>query len=153
MKPVFQEIIDAGQGDCFSACLASLLEIPLAEVPKFRRDNPYPKNMVTAAREWCKERFDLSIITIQMEDLETASGEDIRIIGAFAGTPCIGGGTSPNLPNCLHAVVGELDEQGLNFRMTHDPNPSGKGIVGRPKHLYFLVPMKPQNYLQGVVNE
>lgn len=146
MKPVFQENITAGQGDCFSACLASLLELPLAEVPKFRKETSGGTEMMAAARQWCKEHLDLSIVTIQMEDFETANGEDIRLIGAFAGTPCIAGGISPNLPNCHHAVVGEIDDQGMNFRITHDPNPSGKGIVGRPTHLYFLVPMNLQNY-------
>lgn len=142
MKPVFQEIISKGEGDCFSACLASLLEIPLADVPKFNRDNPYPKNMMDAARKWCADNFGLSIITIQMEDEESPyfTGKDIRVMGAVDGTPCIAGGASPNLPDCLHAVVGEIYGH-FNFRMTHDPNPSGKGIVGKPKHLYFLIPM------------
>lgn len=146
VKPVFQEIISAGEGDCFSACLASLLELPLYAVPKFRKETSTGSEMMAAARQWCKENFGLSIVTIQMENFETAVGEDIRLLGAFPGTPCIAGGVSPNLPDCHHAVVGELDEDGMNFQMTHDPNPSGKGIAGRPKFLYFLVPLNPQNY-------
>lgn len=142
MKPVYQEIIDAGIGDCFSACLASLLELPLEAVPKFRRDDPAPNDMMRAARKWLAENFGLSIVTIQMAK-ELRTGEDIRIVGAWPGTPCIAGGVSPNLPDCFHAVCGEIDEHGMNFRMTHDPNPSGKGIVGLPVHLYFLVPMNP----------
>ena len=147
MKPVFQEIIDEGTGDCFSACLASILELPIGEVPKFRRD--HGREMMKAARKWCAENFGLSIITIQMEDLddEELEGKDIRLIGAVEKTPCIAGGKSPNLENCSHAVVGELDRHGMNFDITHDPNPSGKGIVGRPTHLYFLVPMKPENFI------
>lgn len=143
MKPVMQEIIDAGVGDCFSACLASLLEIPLADVPKFRRDNPYPADMMTSARKWLAEKHGLSIVTVQLEDRNGGNfiGSDIRIIGAVPGTPCIGGGDSPNFKDVSHAVVGEIDEHGMNFVMTHDPNPSGKGIVGYPKHLYFLVPI------------
>lgn len=147
MKPVFQEIIEAGRGDCFSACLASLLELPLYAVPKFRKEETETGiNMMAAARQWCRERFGLSLITIQMQEIET--GKDIRIMGAFEGTPCIAGGVSPNLPDCLHAVVGEI-RNGLNFHLTHDPNPSGKGIVGYPKHLYFLVPMDPQTYVKN----
>jgi hypothetical protein len=68
-------------------------------------------------------------------------------MGAFAGTPCLAGGTSPNLPDCLHCVVGKLDEHGMNFEMTHDPKPSGKGIAGHPKHLYFIVPLAPEKHL------
>lgn len=140
MKPVYQQIVEKGTGDCFSACLASLLEIPLEDVPKFRRDNPVPNDMMSDARKWLKESFGLSIVTIQMEK-ELRTGEDLRLIGGTAGTPCIAGGMSPNFEGVCHAVVGEIDEHGMNFRMTHDPNPSGKGIVGRPIHLYFLLPL------------
>jgi hypothetical protein len=142
MKPVYQENVDAGTGDCFSACLASLLEIPLASVPKFRRDNPVPNDMMADARKWLAENFGLSIVTIQMAK-EIRTGEDIRIVGAVPGTPCIAGGVSPNVEDVCHAVVGEIDEHGMNFRLTHDPNPSGKGIVGGPLHLYFLVSLEP----------
>lgn len=144
MKPVHQEIIDAGIGDCFSACLASLLELPLAEVPKFRRD--HGREMMTEARRWLAATFGLSIITIQLKDLndDDFTGADIRLVGGVPGTPCIAGGASPNIAGALHAVVGEIDADGMNFEMTHDPNPSGRGILGYPKHLYFLVPLKPE---------
>lgn len=154
MKPAFQEIIDAGIGDCFSACLASLLELPISAVPKFRRDNPAPKDMMKEARKWLAKNYGLSIITLQMEDRESDYiGSDLRIIGAFPETPCIAGGTSPNLPDASHAIVGQLDKQGRNFEMTHDPNPSGKGIVGYPKHLYFLVSLKPDEIVRQIESE
>jgi hypothetical protein len=145
MKPVMQEIIEKGSGDCFSACLASLLEVPLEDVPKFRRDNPFPNDMMGAAREWVKDRFGLSLVTIQMEDRAgDFIGTDIRIIGALKGTPCMAGGTSPNFEGVNHCVVGEIDGLG-NFTMTHDPSPHQKGIEGFPKHIYLLVPLAPQN--------
>jgi hypothetical protein len=143
MKPVFQEIIEPGSGDCFSACLASILEMPLSDIPKFKQ--LHGADMMKHVRLWAAEKFDLSVITIQMENRESDfSGADMRIVGAFGGTPCIAGGVSPNFENCNHAVVGQLDEHGLNFQMTHDPNPSGKGIKGHPTHLYFLVPLFPE---------
>lgn len=39
MIPVDQEISDAVNGDCFPACVASVLELPLADVPGFVRGN------------------------------------------------------------------------------------------------------------------
>lgn len=143
MKPVMQEIVDQGKGDCFSACLASILEVPLNSVPKFLRDNPAPADMMPPVREWIAKNFGLSLVTIQMEDRNDFIGTDIRIIGALPETPCIAGGTSPNYPDTNHAVVGTIDGLG-NFTMTHDPSPSGKGIVGFPKHIYLFVPMNPQ---------
>lgn len=143
MTPVYQEIFDSGKGDCFSACLASLLELPLATVPKFRRDNPVPRDMMPAARKWLAEQFGLSLVTIQLDDPESEefSGADIRLIGAVEGTLCILGGKSPNLPDTLHAVVAATDKHGMNFDIVHDPHPSGKGLSGYPLHLYFLVPL------------
>jgi hypothetical protein len=139
MKPVFQMTVDSEKGDCFSAALASILEVPLEAIPRFAElHGKY--NMMDAARPWLAENYGLSIVTIQMER-ELTTGEDIRIIGAVPGTPCIAGGKSATFEGELHAVVGEIDEHGMNFRMTHDPNPAGKGIVGRPLHLYFLVPL------------
>lgn len=38
MKPVFQSIHDFKHGDCFRACVASILETPLEEIPNFMRD-------------------------------------------------------------------------------------------------------------------
>ncbi len=153
MKPVMQEIVDAGKGDCFSACLASLLETPMSTVPKFRRDNPAPTDMMPAAREWLAANFGLSMVTLQMEDRAgDFIGSDIRIIGAMPETPCIAGGDSPNIEGVLHAVVGTVDGMG-NFTMTHDPNPSGKGIVGFPKHIYLFVPLDSHIRNLATINE
>lgn len=144
MKPVYQSTVDPLKGDCFSACLASLLEVPLDAIPRFAEQATErwgsPTRLMEIARPWLAENYGLSIVTIQMEQtLET--GADIRIIGAVPGTPCIAGGRSATFESGQHAVVGEIDEHGMNFRMTHDPNPSGKGIIDRPIHLYFLVPL------------
>lgn len=142
MKPVYQEIIEARIGDCFSACLASLLELPLSEVPKFRRD--YPDNMMPYVQNWLKENFGLVIVPIIMAK-EVECGDDMRFHSVPQGTPCIAAGKSPNLEGNFHAVVGEIDKHEINFRMTHDPNPSGKGIIGNPTTIYFLVPLRPEN--------
>lgn len=35
MKPVFQRIYSTTDGDCFAACIASILELPIEDVPNF----------------------------------------------------------------------------------------------------------------------
>lgn len=143
MKKVFQEIFDARTGDCLSAALASLLEIPLESVPKFNLLAGDPYKGLKSAREWLATEYRLSLVDIQMEDLEKPgfTGFDLRLIGAVPGTLCIAGGASANVEGANHAVVGQIDSRGLNFEILHDPNPLGKGIVGRPSHLYFLIPL------------
>lgn len=137
MIPVQQKISEVGSGDCFSACIASLLEMSLESVPNFRREAGQSGCMYDLAETWLKQRFALSLLRIQI---------DYQIIAAFKGTPCIAAGASPNRPGGYHAVVGEIDCLG-NFTMTHDPNPSGKGIVGEPLILFFLVPMNPASVI------
>lgn len=144
VKPVYQENIEPDSGDCFSASLASLLEVELSEIPNFRivahMAGKPGNHMMHFARPWLAEQYGLSIVTIQMaKEIET--GEDLRLVGAFAGTPCMAGGKSSTFPDTLHCVVGHIDETGMNFVMTHDPNPNGRGLAGPPMHLYFLVPM------------
>ena len=40
MKPVFQDRYGSADGNCFEACLASILELPLTSIPDFVRNNP-----------------------------------------------------------------------------------------------------------------
>ena len=144
MKPVFQSIVSSGRGDCFSACLASLLELPIHDVPNFRAlEADSGTQMMTLARQWLYENFGLSLVGIYMGAGAPESGEDFRLSGAIKGTPCIGAFTSPNVEGANHAVVGEIDEQGLNFILTHDPNRNGKPIDTYPLFLYFLVSLQP----------
>lgn len=46
MKPVEQTILAPPHGDCFRACIASLLELPIEEVPNFGQEEGEP------AGEW-----------------------------------------------------------------------------------------------------
>lgn len=145
MKPVFQQIVDARDGDCLSACLASLLELPIEDVPKFARDAAGDGSaMMDRCREWVAER-GLALVYIHIEKNDDPMLVDCihPVFGGLAGAPCIASGRSGNVPGVQHAVVGQLGSMGMSFEMTHDPNPAGKGIVGRPQGLYFLVPFEP----------
>lgn len=69
MKPVMQQRIGP-TGDCFSACLASILELPLSEVPCFFVGNGEPHPVEDQprvwwgrVRQWLRER-GLGIVTI-----------------------------------------------------------------------------------------
>jgi hypothetical protein len=52
MTPVFQSIIDPEDGDCFAAALASILDLPLEEVPK-------EQGWTFVLIEWLQARHDL----------------------------------------------------------------------------------------------
>lgn len=134
MIPVKQEITTGDAGDCLSACLATLLELEIGEVPKFRRDHG-PEGMMPAARTWLAENYGFSLLrvclkTTRSDRLESAPGQ-----------LCIAGGRSPVAGGLYHAVVGRIGDDG--FELLHDPHPEGLGILGEPLALYFLVPVDP----------
>ena len=40
MIPVYQTIFTAETGDCYRACVASILEVPIKTLPNFMEDGP-----------------------------------------------------------------------------------------------------------------
>jgi hypothetical protein len=58
VKPVDQTTFGAPGGNCFSACVASLLEIPLSEVPYFMGDGPIEQeyDWFNPFLAWLRER-------------------------------------------------------------------------------------------------
>lgn len=145
MKPVFQEVFDEGRGDCYRCCIASLLDLPRQVVPNFRsQETDTGVHMATLAREWLRKHFNLSLVEIYMHQLPECS-DDFRLVGGTCGTLLIATYDSPNIPNAQHAVVGEIDEHGLNIRIVHDPNPNGKPITTYPRFISFLVPLHPRS--------
>jgi hypothetical protein len=143
MKPIFQAIVDKGRGDCFRCCLASILELERDEVPNFRElMNLTGVDMMAIARQWLKDKFDLSLVTIYMHGVPEC-GDDFRLTGGIEGTPLIVTVDSPNIPGAQHAVVGEIDDQGINVRIIHDPHPNPKPIETYPLFISMLVPLRP----------
>lgn len=121
MYPVMQTKFGK-DGNCFSACVASILEVSLAKVPS---------DPGTGRRVWRDylAQFGLGMLTVN--------------IGS--GWPpeeawCVAGGQSPRgLP---HAVVWRFLRDGAG-QMAHDPHPNGDGLVGVPKDLTFFVALRP----------
>lgn len=109
MKPIDQTTFDPETGNCFSACVASLLEVPLESVPFFMEAGD---GWTEALVAWC-EREGLRL------DFSTE-------FPAPPDTLCIVGGYSPRNPTKGHAVIM------LNGEVVHDPHPDRSGIVGEP---------------------
>lgn len=140
MKRVFQQIIDRNKGDCFSACLASILELKIEEVPKFMwHFKNYEKDAVNL---WLAT-MGYGLLRVRWPE-EITTGKDIPF-HAVRMLYCIGSGKSPR-GNWNHAIVGCLEA--YTFKMIHDPHPSGLGIVGQPTSYNFLVPIDPTLMMQ-----
>lgn len=109
------------QGDCWRACIASILDLPAREVPNFAHLHAKWEDMVAAARQWLAPR-GLAIF----ETYCSAGWETEKLLHWFSagnpGAPFILCGQSARDPNENHAVVA------LGGAIVHDP--SGSGIAG-----------------------
>lgn len=102
-------------GNCYSACLASLLEKPITDVPEFDTFKP----------NW----IELRDRYLRLLNLATFSiPNEVRFDG-FS----IGCGTSPRHGGIHHCVIYRGN------KLYHDPHPDGKGLV-ELSHREILVP-------------
>ena len=132
MKPVEQTILTKGDGNCFSACLASILEMPLDVVPCYHTDS------------WHKDYenwlgvFGLSMLSVGVTN--------------YDGTPWFPRGyailaaQSPRY-DCLHAVV-TLDDQ-----IVWDPHPGRDMGVGEWRKFTVFTVIDPCLYRRLVQGE
>lgn len=118
MKPVDQNKFGVGQGNCFSACVASLLELPLADVPYFMGEEDWLPGFAM----WLEPRGFYPVI------FGLALAEEWRPMGLH-----ILGGIGPR---GAHAVVARGSE------VVHDPHPSREGLTIL-EDVTILVPLDP----------
>lgn len=114
MKEVYQTIFGAPEGNCLAACVASIMNLPLEEVPNFVV--PEPLKWRERLDDWLSEQ-GLGVVCIIGEALPNAYS--------------IACGPSPHGPYD-HCVVW------LNGDMVHDPHPSGDGILATADWTYFV---------------
>ncbi|HWB38319.1 MAG TPA: hypothetical protein VHA75_20065 [Rugosimonospora sp.] len=116
MTPVVQTIFATGQpdspiGNCLQAAIASLLDLPLDDVPHFVGDDVATDGELhwwTQWRRWCADR-----------GLVVRDGVDLE-----PGEYYLGGGPSPRDPeHRSHVAVYR------NGELIHDPYPGGTGVV------------------------
>jgi hypothetical protein len=146
MIPVIQTVYGPNRGNCYSACFAMLLELDIDQVPCFVRD--HRGRWMEAAQAWLGERGLMSLMINMPKEIQ--SGEDLRFL-PLPECLCIATGRSPR-GEFAHAVVGRIVD-GYNFKMIHDPHPDGRGIVGQPVRLEFIMPRDPRGLSSYKVSE
>ena len=112
--PDFQE----PEGDCFRACVASLLDLPLEDVPHFATFG-VEGGWLLECRRWLKERG----LTIIFTDEPPPAG-------------CLAIASGPTPRGAEHAVVVRGQE------LVHDPHPSRAGLSCATSAFYIL-PLDP----------
>ena len=128
MTPVDQEFMnqpEIGQhGDCQRAVIASLLDLPIGEVPHFLQDAdgapwPYWKSI----QEFCRSR-GYAYLTVPATSGLSFYGDDGDVYHEISGP-------SPRGVGVFHAVVGR------NGEIVFDPHPSRAGLAGTAKDWDF----------------
>ncbi len=104
MKPIDQTRFGNPDGNCFNACIASILEIPLEDVPEYIAEagNYYPKY-----NKWL-EQYNLEILWMRF-------GHDVP-----NGYAILCGKSDRGLDHAVVTFKGEI---------VHDPHPSKVGLI------------------------
>lgn len=124
MTPVYQTDLTPTHGNCFSACLASVLDLPIEQVPNFYDIAPHENGpWWDAVRAWLKP-LGWSVIHLTLDPAH---------LGEFPGVFIVGGKTSRHTD---HAVVYQ------DGHLVHDPFPGGVGLV-RVDTVDLLYPLDP----------
>jgi len=108
-----QDRVGEGTGNCFEACIASLLECPLHAVPDFPRDNG---DFIEAVQRWLSSTENMFYCRVPVDEDSDAAAAFVTgdVWHVIEGVSERGG---------QHACVG------LNGRLVHDPHPGGHGLV------------------------
>jgi hypothetical protein len=127
MIPVDQDRFGPIEGNCFSACVASILDLNLVDVPRFMDDG---ERWLNTFFRWLAER-GLQPDYYGHPDWCAAESAPSRDIPKGYS---IMSGWSPRHENTLHSVVAR---DGV---MVHDPHPSRAGLNGGAQDFITIVP-------------
>lgn len=135
MKPIDMTKFGPNNGNCFSACLASILEVPLEEVPEVQPE--LKGRWMEPFDAWLAAR-GLALIDVSLRRSKLYEPSD--------GVWCVLSGPSPRY-DCDHSVVG-LSHDG-DIVMEFDPHPSREGLKTITS-VGFLVPLRPEQVFDQV---
>lgn len=129
MIPVDQTVFGDGKGNCFAACVASLLHKQVADVPNFCVEHSDADWYLHFAK-WLQSN-GFGPLTFAMPD-EAAVAHHLNWARTFApGVPWIAGGDTPRGKHAVIYVGGEL---------AHDPNPlHGRTGLLRVEDVTFIL--------------
>ena len=117
MRRIFQTILEAPHGNALQACVASLLGLPMNDVPNFVEAEDYWESLLTHAGT-----LGLTVLKIPL-----VAGR--LPFPSVPGTRCIARGESPR-GTYGHVIVAIVGPDGLSLVPIHDPHPDGGFLAG-----------------------
>ncbi len=128
MTPVHQTNFTASRGNALQACVASIFDTSLADVPNFIEAPDY----AAAINAWLESR-GLAFLKVALTSGKLQFAVDHAL--------CILAGPSPRGSH-KHAVVART--RGMDFELAHDPHPDGTGLAGPANWAGFFVMREPE---------
>jgi len=123
MHKIYQTTFGDGSGNCFAACIASLLELDIEEVPNFCEGNK--NDWWEKTNKWLA-KYNLWFCDVKI--LEYEDGNPLPWPGYY-----IVSGKGPR--GLQHSVIYK------DGNLLHDPYPDGGGV--KPEWVGVLVPLIP----------
>lgn len=119
-------------GNCLQAALASILELPLDQVPHFCDVNAHGLgyDWYAEMNAWLEQRFGLMVVYIHESEWKPTGFHLLS-------------GTSPR--GSQHETVG------YNGELAHDPHPIGGGVSGE-RHIGLFVSVNPARQSRGIAS-
>ena len=138
MKPVDQTLFGTENGNCFQACVASLLEVPIDSLPHFVMMRGEIGNTGERSADWF-DHFDHWMKSRGLYSVECSLKHESIMACVSEDSFCILTGKSNR--GCNHAVVGctgsPVSVEG--FLLIHDPHPSREFFGGNvPDWVMFI---------------
>ena len=142
MIKVYQRIFKEGHGDCHTAAIASILDLPYESVPTWNADS------CDSALSW-DNAWNECALWLRARGLHalTVCFDNIYDFRTLYGAECLFTMPSQRLPKVRHSVVGsweKIERGGIAPVILHDPNPNNAPYENRePISVTFLVPLRP----------
>ena len=124
-----KQTVFGDHGNCFAACVASLFELPLDEIPDFCS---LPPDWWEHFQNWLKEKR-MCAIEVRLEQ---------KCLIGSEGCLCVLSGWSPREKSRFHSVIAKTSYSG--FEYVFDPHPDNTFLDGDPTHALFLVRLDPK---------
>lgn len=124
-QTTFPDPANPGSGNCTEASVASILGLPLCDVPNFRANGADSYNFWRCFRMFLSERGFYA-----MRRDEDFGPEGVLHLAS-----------GPSARGCPHMVVR------MGPQIVHDPHPSRVGLL-RVDHVWMLIPFDPTNLME-----
>lgn len=142
MTPVFQTIVDHGEGDCLRACIASILDLGIDDVPNFRAGLKHGDPTPDRSREWLAGR-NLRRLRIPMLDQNLPYLCEGADSGPYLVLATVQSQMFENTHHCVVCRINGFSKEKPWIEIVHDPNPNNQPYPAdlMPIEISVLIPI------------